>query len=344
MPTIRERGGRFQAQVRIKRGGVIVLEKSATFETKRQATVWGMGVEDAFAKGVIQEDSCTTTVKEVVQQHVKTLVAANKDVRGINNGITALQESDLGTLPIILVESGDIIEWGKSYAVGRSPATVLHGLMVLRSVYATARAMKLKVDIQEVTDATNYLKRLGLAGKSVERDRRVTDAEIDKIARHHETLSNTTIPLRIILNLAIALPRRRGELFSNMKWQDYNGEELRLYDTKDPTKPRNEVVPVPPKARAIIDALPRSSEYILPYRPPSISNTIYNCCRITGIEDLHLHDLRHEGISRLFEAGLDIPRVAMISGHQSWTTLQRYTHLKPKDVVMQLKDAAPSFD
>ena len=56
-----------------------------------------------------------------------------------------------------------------------------------------------------------------------------------------------------------------------------------------------------------------------------------------GIEDLHLHDIRHEGISRLFEAGLDIPRVAMISGHKSWTTLKRYTHLKPADVVSRLE-------
>jgi site-specific recombinase XerD len=42
----------------------------------------------------------------------------------------------------------------------------------------------------------------------------------------------------------------------------------------------------------------------------------------------------------LFEAGLDIPRVAMISGHQSWATLKRYTHLKPADVVARLTEKA----
>lgn len=40
-----------------------------------------------------------------------------------------------------------------------------------------------------------------------------------------------------------------------------------------------------------------------------------------------LHDLRHEGISHLFELGWDIPRVAMVSGHSSWDSLKRYTHL-----------------
>lgn len=55
-----------------------------------------------------------------------------------------------------------------------------------------------------------------------------------------------------------------------------------------------------------------------------------------GIEDLRLHDLRHEGISRLFEAGLQIQEVALISGHVSWAALKRYTHIKPLDVLEKL--------
>jgi integrase len=72
----------------------------------------------------------------------------------------------------------------------------------------------------------------------------------------------------------------------------------------------------------------------------SVGAAIYRICKLVGIDDLHLHDLRHEGVSRLFEAGLDIPRVAMISGHQSWATLRRYTHLKPGDVVARMQELA----
>jgi integrase len=46
---------------------------------------------------------------------------------------------------------------------------------------------------------------------------------------------------------------------------------------------------------------------------------------------LHFHDLRHEGISRLFEAGWDIPHVALVSGHRSWSSLQRYAHIRQRD-------------
>ncbi|TIN81271.1 tyrosine-type recombinase/integrase, partial [Mesorhizobium sp.] len=42
------------------------------------------------------------------------------------------------------------------------------------------------------------------------------------------------------------------------------------------------------------------------------------------------HDLRHEGISRLFELGWNIPHVAAVSGHRSWTNLKRYTHIRQR--------------
>ena len=35
-----------------------------------------------------------------------------------------------------------------------------------------------------------------------------------------------------------------------------------------------------------------------------------------GLSDLRFHDLRHEAISRFFELGLNIPKVAVISGHK----------------------------
>ena len=36
---------------------------------------------------------------------------------------------------------------------------------------------------------------------------------------------------------------------------------------------------------------------------------------------------------RLFEAGLPIERVALVTGHKDWETLRRYTRLKPEDLV-----------
>ena len=72
----------------------------------------------------------------------------------------------------------------------------------------------------------------------------------------------------------------------------------------------------------------RKEGVIFPYNPRSIGHAFRAFARLQ-IYDLHFHDLRHEGVSRLFEADWDIPQVATVSGHRDWKMLQRYTHLRP---------------
>ena len=55
-----------------------------------------------------------------------------------------------------------------------------------------------------------------------------------------------------------------------------------------------------------------------------------------GLSDLRFHDLRHEAISRFFELGLNIPEVAVISGHKDPRMLFRYTHLKAEELARKL--------
>jgi integrase len=68
------------------------------------------------------------------------------------------------------------------------------------------------------------------------------------------------------------------------------------------------------------------------YNPKSVGANFTRACRLRGLEDLRFHDLSHEATSRLFERGYDIPEVAQFTLHESWTTLKRYTHLRPEQV------------
>ena len=67
---------------------------------------------------------------------------------------------------------------------------------------------------------------------------------------------------------------------------------------------------------------------IFPYNPKSISERFRRACAVLGIADLHFHDLRHEGTTRLFEQEMSIPEVAAHTLHESWGVLKRYTHLQ----------------
>ena len=62
----------------------------------------------------------------------------------------------------------------------------------------------------------------------------------------------------------------------------------------------------------------------------------YEALKRAEIENLRFHDLRHEAVSRLVEAGLSDQEVAAISGHKSMQMVRRYTHLRAEDLVAKL--------
>ena len=78
-----------------------------------------------------------------------------------------------------------------------------------------------------------------------------------------------------------------------------------------------------PEALQLINLRLATTGRIWPFNSDSISTSFPRACAILGIDDLRFHDLRHAGISRLFELGWSIPRVATVSGHRSWVFLKR---------------------
>ena len=73
-------------------------------------------------------------------------------------------------------------------------------------------------------------------------------------------------------------------------------------------------------------------------------HSVRRSCKALDIDDLRFHDLRHEGTSRLFEAGFPIEKVAMVTGHKDWRMLRRYTNLKPEDLHKLQKASQPSME
>ena len=72
------------------------------------------------------------------------------------------------------------------------------------------------------------------------------------------------------------------------------------------------------------------------YTARGLSGAFLKLCREVKIDDLHIHDLRHEATSRLFEKGLNPVEVATITGHKDTRMLMRYTHLRAEDLVGRL--------
>jgi integrase len=215
------------------------------------------------------------------------------------------------------------------------PQTRANYFSHLSAVFTVARpAWGYPLDRQEIQDAMVVLRKLGIIGKSNMRDRRPTLGELDRIMEHFETVRRhrpSSLPMAKIVAFAIFSTRRQDEI-TRFAWTDYDKDAGRgwVRDMKHPgDKVGNDVLcDLPPEAIAIVESMPRTDPQIFPFAAESISAAFTRACKLLAIDDLHFHDLRHEGISRLFEMGKTIPQVAIISGHRSWTSLKRYSHLR----------------
>jgi integrase len=342
MPTVRKRGKTWNCQVRIKENGKVVYQESATRDTKAAAQLWGLQREeeikrDGWKKTVVN----TTTVGQLLEKYSAQRAKVKAVSRGFQHSIDNVTHSDLGRLALTELSSDKIIDWAmERHEAGNSPATVMHHLATLSAAINAAEvSFGIKADATPVKLAIKRLKQLRVAAPSLKRDNRVTDADLAEILPAFES-ELAFIPMAKIVRLAIALPRRREELLS-MRWDNLRPDgTIKLVDTKDPRKYREEIVPVPPAAATIIAELPKLGDVILPYKPESVSARWQRAVRRVGKPHLRYHDLRHEGISRLFEQGLTIEEVALISGHTSWATLRRYTHLRPQSVTEKLRNAS----
>ena len=135
---------------------------------------------------------------------------------------------------------------------------------------------------------------------------------------------------------------RRGEVLA-VTWANVNASKrlLHIPITKTGT-PRT--IPLTPGALAVLSTEPVcTSPKPFPLTVETINKAWRRIIEWSKLDDLHLHDLRREAISRFFERGLTIPEVALISGHKDIKMLFRYTTLRAEDVGAKLAAVAHKF-
>jgi integrase len=319
----------YTAQIVIKRKGNIVRREAKTFDRKQAAKAWLSRRETELAQpGALdqrEDPKLAAVITRYISETKQPLGRTKQQV------LSTIKEHDIAELRCSGIKSSDLIAFAKSLNV--QPQTVLNYLSHLGAVFAVARpAWNYPLNQQVMTDAMVVAKRLGLINKSKERDRRPTLDELDSLMEHFGKILRhrpASLPMQKIIAFAIFSTRRQEEI-TLIRRADIDEDRVLVRDMKNPgDKMGNHVLcELTPEAVAIIETMTSAAPQIFPYSADAISAAFTRACKVLGIEDLHFHDLRHEGISRLFEMGKSIPQVASISGHRSWSSLKRYTHLR----------------
>ncbi len=335
--------GNWRVQVRRKRSYV-----SNTFRRRADAEAWALEAERTIDKGLDPKKISATSVHtfaDIIDLHVRDLQEVGKQIRRSKRAVLESLKIALGLYKIDEINRATLIEFGKKRAkAGAGPSTLSIDLSFIGTLLTHAAAVHgVETSPEQVKLARVALNRLGLVAKSNERDRRPTQEELDKLIQYFEQKPRQLIPMHRIIRFAVATAMRLEEICS-LSWEDVDAKSkiVTVRNRKDPRKKEGNHQRVPLLALTGYDAwqvileqrlLTGGRGRVFPHHHKSAGTSFHRACKELGIKDLHFHDLRHEATSRLFEAGLTIEKVALVTGHRDWKMLRRYTNLRPESLV-----------
>lgn len=342
MPTFQQlRSGKWRVQVR-KSG----LYRAGTFATKREAKEWATAIEaqaNHIAAGGFAPIPKGVTLGDLIDKYRETMAAPGKT----KAATLEMLKRELGAVKLATLSAVTVRDFiDRRIGDGAGGVTISADLSYLSAVLKWGRhSRRLDINDRLGLDARASLKHRGLKTRATERTREPTADELERLYALWASNPRQTIPMETLCRFALATGMRQGEI-CRLEIEDIDRERktIVIRDRKDPQNKigNHQTVPLLPDAWAIVEEVlkHRQSGFLFPYREASVSTAFTRTCQELGIEDLRFHDLRHKATADFFRMGLDIPRVALLTGHKTWAMLRRYTAIQPEDVHNAIKKPA----
>ncbi len=176
---------RYQAQLLIKRAGKVIHREGRTFDRKQAASAWLEKREKELAKpGALDrlqapDPAPAAVIDRYTNESIKKIGRTKAQV------LRAIKAYDIANKRCSEITSVDVIAFANQLVIKVKPQTVANYLLHLAAVFAVAKpAWAYPLDQTAMNDAFVVAKRLGIASKSRERDRRPTLEELDRILKY----------------------------------------------------------------------------------------------------------------------------------------------------------------
>lgn len=323
MACIRKRADRWQCQIRRKG----FEPRSKTFDQRRDAERWGIlqerDLDDLESRGETHRpEVCDLTVAEALTRHSLLL----KPKTGDRYLLRAMARRPIAKMRLAALRSADVLGYRDERGSEVGPRTVAREMWLLQRTFDLARKewgfSRLDHPAKDVAKPRQPRGRERRLQPGEEA--RLLEAAANMKTRHFES----------IIRFAIETAMRQGEILSlDWRYIDLENRTTLLPKTKNG---RARTVPLSLKAVSILSSLPSRRGLAFDTTAEAIKQAWVRVVAKADCAGLRFHDLRHEAISRLFELGLEMPEVMMISGHTDPRMLVRYTHLNARKLVAKL--------
>ncbi len=308
-------------------------EVSRTFTRKVEADAWAATTEADKVRGaVVDPKDSRVTVKEYAEKWLA-------------------ERHDLAATTCALYR----------HLLDHHIIPILGGIRIGNLSTATVRSWHAAIECEHPTTAAKAYRLLATIMKTAVEDRLINQSPcrvkgaakeqaperpVASVAEVHALADAMPAHLRLLVLLAAWCQLRRGELLG-LRRQDIDllRHTVSIAVTRTATLTR-EVVKKPPKTEAgrrtvavpaniLPDVEHHLATFVGPERDAGVFQDVDNgklrtawdrATRRVGRPDLHLHDLRHSGLTWTAAAGATLPELMFRAGHKSPTAALRYQH------------------
>jgi integrase len=326
MATIRRRGKKFEVQIR--RTGQRRVSKS--FNALSDARAWARHMEVQADRNGLPLDGKVlqrVTLGELVKRYRDTISLEKRDRISERYILAAFLRHPICAKQIAAIRTEDFTAYRDQRLQEIKPSSLKRQLAPIHNLFEIAR------DHWGLPILENPLARLQLKSADRRRERRLRPGEEERLIKAAARRRNLLmVP---IIQLALETSMRRGEILGiRHEHVDIKGCALLIPETKNGYA---RTIPLTRRATAILRQRTKLADNrLFPISANALRLNWERLKRRANIDDLRFHDLRHEAISRLFEKGLTIPEVALISGHKDMRMLLRYAHPLRQQIIRKL--------
>lgn len=316
------------------------------FSNRKDIKEYITSIEASLSKNQIPKNKNiqATLLADVFKEYLENLKEEEKTTY-ITSNINVLQKpNEFGSFSINAITDDLLRKWyEKKKELDYANSTLHNNFMVLKKVMLW-HAQKYKYH-QDIFNKSYF------DGSSNESERRLNEGEYELIIETIKMCFSKRNKLEFIyaIDVLIDTCMRAGELLK-FKYKNVDFEIGTIFLSKEITKSKKgRTIPLTQKSWDILKAMyeqDKDKDNALEIRPfgkiwnatSSLSDKFHLAVTEAKIEDLTLHNLRHEGISRIFEkTTLGDIEIASITGHTNLQNLKRYTHLRTKHMISEIR-------
>ena len=331
MSSVRKHGEKWQARVQRKDQPSV----AKSFSSKSDALKWARSVESQLDLGVLSAKQTMPRLMLIVGRYVEEVTPTKKGKSQERYRANQFRNTKLADMQLDKITGKVVAQYRDSRLLEVSPNTVRLELAFLSVVFEQCRK-------EWGFAVSNPVRQIRMPKPGKPRQRRLEAGEEEALLQ--ACMKSGAHYLQTFVILAIETGMRFGEL-AGVAWANVNLDKRTIFlpDTKNGS-PRT--VPLSTRALNAIQTQPRSIDgRLFSAKPGSIRSAFLIALTKAQatqpesksfLRELRFHDLRHEAVTRLFEKGLNPIEVGMVSGHKTLSMLQRYTHLRSKDLIAKL--------